>query len=390
MDKNKAQKIIEKHCLVPGSISRKILNAIINNNPIEKKLYAKFTSTQKINNLRKLYQEIKIHYVSGHIEQTRYWVFHKILDDMYVTAHHNNFPRINNLRLSLLSLLLRKANTQFDSRLIQEYPFLSKIPKKIVSALDAFMQQAKAIYPSQQTMQQIVDWIFSCKNKNESNIFIPICPDYATELTGDTCCPYRHTFATLGCGLGPVALRILDILPMLNKMLSVLDISPAITVGIADFEAFSTNNLKAFGLTEKEFLDRVIASKNQFEEKSLVKTIRITDLAEGKNSWIELLKTIKDKFAYSDFGSALINEDLLLDIAKKRKALYTRWYGEKSSLQEYVPIILEQGSDYSAMGAFISQKLKNCLIIGADASVFVPFYGFSKSMPVLYLEKNYC
>lgn len=391
MEKHKAHSIMEKYHLVPGPISRKILDAIIKDVSIHEESYSEFVSTEQINDLRKRYKDQQKKLVNAVKKRPRYWTFYKILCDMYpaTTVESLLFPRIYNLRLSFLSLLLGKTDIDVDLTFTKKYLFFD-LPKRTARILTSFLGEAKAIYPKQQDMQKILEWLSLNQSGNESTIFIPICPDYAVESTGNINCPYRHTFDALGFGLGPVALRILDVLPLLKSMLDALNIFPSIVIGIADFEAFSANNLKSFNLTEQEFLSRVTKSKEEFEKKSCVAVIRITDLAGDKQNWLKHLNAIRAEFSRGNFGSAHINHNVLLDITKKRKALYTRWYGEKSSIEAYIPIVLDQGAEYATMGAFIAKELVNCLIIGADANVFVPFYSYAKPMATLYLEKNYC
>jgi len=68
---------------------------------------------------------------------------------------------------------------------------------------------------------------------------------------------------------------------------------------------------------------------------------------------------------------------------RKRKLLYER-------IAEYLPIALQQASDYAPMGALISKKYIKRLVLGADNDIFAAFYSFIIKIPTLYLKRNYC
>jgi hypothetical protein len=252
------------------------------------------------------------------------------------------------------------------------------------------MEKIEAIYPTHSEMQRIIDWFSLSISGRETTIFIPICPDYSVEPLTNSRHLFRHTFSSLGSGNGLIAQRIINALPIFYETFTKLNIQPKIVIGIADFEAFSESTLKRVNLTKNEFLNKVDLSRIAFSNEANLPTFMMTDLFGGVNSWINCVNNIKKSFKNGYFGAGNISTETLLNIAKKRKLLYNRWFGGKNCLEEYIPIVLEQGADYAAMGSFIAEKLKNCLVVGADNEILAPFYSFVKPISTLYLKRYYC
>jgi hypothetical protein len=380
-----------------------VLRSIVNNEMLEKEIYQEFLPNEQFDRLKKLYHNKKIELDKKEEEYPKYLPFYLIISDKFPNFKWNikcniagkfliilNMPRVNNLRPSLLSLLLEKVDDDADSTISRKYPCSYDLPKVVIAALSRFMDMTEAIYPAKNEMQKIIDWLLLSLKGEETTIFIPICPDYSVEPLTNSSYRFRHTFDSLGSGIGQIAQRIIEILPALNKMLHELKIQPEIISGIADFEGFSEGTLKRVNLTLEEFLERVNLSRLAFSEKTGLHTLMITEMFGGKEKWIEYVRYIKKAFQQNDFGLTGINADKLLNIAIKRKPLYDRWYGKKGLLERYLPIVLEQGVDYAAMGSLVAQQLKNCLVLGADNNVMAPFYSFVRQVPTLYFKRYYC
>lgn len=404
MDRHTANQIIETHQLIPGRISKNILLSIVNKTEIHPDKLPSGISIEQIKTLRHLYEE-----KAKEIDLSsapRYLPFYHIIQDKMpnfsweVESNANkkswvnfNGPRINNLRPSLLSLLLEKINSDHDTHLHRKYRCINQLPLTAIHAFENFILDTEALYPSEEDMQTIITWLLACLSGSESTIFIPICPDYSYELTGDPSCPAKHTFDTLGTGNGLIAQRILSVLPLLKKFLTTLNLKVNIVAGLGDFEAFSEDNLTRLKLSKQEFLRRVKCS-----QESLIKAcpiedvtvIMITDLCDETTSWEYLIQTIRNQFEKNDFGKTQITKKTLLEMAEKRSSLYSRWYGKRNVLEEYIPIALTQGLEYAAMGMLIAKHYQNCLVLGADNEVMRYFYSIEKTIPTLYLKRFYC
>ncbi len=301
-------------------------------------------------------------------------------------------PDVGKLRPSLLSLLLGRVDISQNTILHKKYQCINQLPTPLIKKIDLFMQTADVIYPTEEEMLLIVNLIKSSMKKNNLTVFIPICPDYSVEPTKNPTCPFRHTFNSLGDKNGQIAQRILNVIPSIRELLDAIGLKTNIIVGMADFEGFSEENLKRVGVSKPEFIKRVNHSRYSFlrECKEVVSSVMISDWAGGEERWISLVNWLKKKFALADFGECKINQKILLEIADKRRQLYSRWYGEKNSLSGYVPIVLNQGAEYAAMGYLLAEKIERCLVIGADNNVMKYFYSFSKPIPTLYLKRFYC
>ena len=279
-----------------------------------------------------------------------------------------------------------------DSELHRKYHCVDSLPASLVQELSTVMKQLDVIYPTEQEMQLITNWLLKGIRGETLTIFSPICPDYSVEETGDPRCPYRHTFNQVGSGIGAIAHRLLKAYPYLESMLTKHGIKLNIVVGLGDFEALSESNLKRVNVTQEEFLNRCQKSKTAFENACLVPTevYMITDLCDGHQAWLDTFEHFKNRLHKQDFGQSNLTREKLLTIVEKRKNLYDRWFGKKDTLEEYLPYAITQGAEYAAVGAIISKCRDNCFVLGADNDAMAPFYSIEKTTPTLYLERYYC
>jgi hypothetical protein len=402
MKSDLAYKIMQRHNLIPGKSSRKVLNAIINGEEIARENLPDDVGYDQIINLREQYYK-KITELKDEKPVPRYLPFYHIIKDTFPsfvwnsdnTLNDNRLfyihaPRVKNLRPSLLSLLLNKVDEEKDTFLHRKYQCIDRLPNSIISILDQFMKQARIYYPPEKEMAEIVN-ILCCGLKGDKlTVFIPICPDYAIEYTGDPRCPVKFTFNDLGCGNGIIAQWILGAIKNLAETLESCNIRAECVVAMADFEAFSEGNLKTFGITKEEFLRRAHLSAQAFKNACPINAnvIMFTDLC-NEQKWLEQMEFIKKMFTRRDYGFSAIDRNILLNIVTKRKSLYSRWYGEKSSVDDYINIALDQGMMYAAMGAVLNERYKNYFVFASDNKVMRYFYSVAKRTPTLYLKKEY-
>lgn len=390
---------------IPGAVSRVILDSITQKNICDHALLKQYDITEnEIIGLRSEYldqaSKYKIvkknprHYLFYQILKEQYpeisWRF--FIDDLGKSQVASNFPLVDSMRPSTLMMLLGRVRLIEINALFEKYPFIRSIPQEQLKLIESLFQEVKAVYPTEKHMQQILDWISLLQRGEDGSVFINICPDYAVEPTGENERPYRHTFASLGDGVGQIAKRITKTLPAIVKFFNALHIKPTITVGIGDFEAFSAATLKQVGVTEKEFLSRVSSSLAKFKlacEPILVKTIFISELCGGKQKWLSLVEKIRAGFHENNFGNAGVDTTTLIDIAIRRSCLYSRWYGRQDSIEAYLPIATYQAAEYAAIGSCVTENYDNCLVIGADSALFGDFYSYIEAIPTLYLRRFY-
>lgn len=392
-----ANNIMQHHHLVPGKISKVILNKIICDEKINQSDLPENITLLQIDQIRKLYQSKKIEFPSGQIKP-RYLPFYHIIKDKYPSFiwnidfpnTHLYAPRVSNLRPSLLSLLLELVSEERDTFLHRKYSCTSELPDSIANYLDKFMKQSNLYYPPEKEMQEIVKLLTVGLNNNKLTIFIPICPDYAFKYTGNPQCPVEFTFTELGCENGIIAQWILSALKNVAEFFNNCSIEVEFVVAMADFEAFAEENLKTFNITKEEFLRRNFLSKEAFKKACPIsaKVIMFSELCDEKN-WLSHIETVRNRFAQRDFGASDIDRNLLLTVVDNRKALYRKWYGEKESLDDYIQVALNQGMMYAAMGMVISEHFENCLVFAGDNKVMRYFYSVTKKIPTLYLNKKY-
>jgi hypothetical protein len=402
MNSESAAKIIENYHLIHGKLSRKILNAILKDEEIMQENLPAGVNDDQIKVLRKLYKE-KLTELKNKTITHRYLPFYYIIKDhipsfiwnlddtlKYKRDVHVYGPRVKNLRPSLLSLLLGRVAEETDTLLHRKYQCVDKLPPLIVKALDNFMKQSEVYYPPEKEIAEIVNWLLRGLNGDKLTIFVPLCPDYAADYTGNPRCPVNFSFNDLGCGNGIIAQWLLSPVKNFADMLEHCHIQVEFIVAMADFEAFSEGNLKKFGITKEEFLRRVYLSAKAFKNACPINAnvIMFTDLC-NESKWSMQIESIKKMFAEGNYGLSGINRTLLLDIVQKRKPLYCRWYGEKQSSDEYIDIALDQGMMYAAMGIVLSERYKNCLVFAADNKVMRYFYSFANRIPTLYINKKY-
>src|SRR5579872_1162708 len=286
-----AYNIIKQNRLIPGKFSRIILNKIILDEDIKQEELPANVNQNQIRELKILYQA-KLAELQENQKRPRYLPFYHLIKDKYpgfVWNSDNDLyaPRINNLRPSLLSLLLGLVSEENDRLLHRRYSCITNLPNSIVKFFDKFMKQSNIYYPPENEMKEVVKLLSIGLNKNKLTVFIPICPDYAFRYTDNPRCPVEFTFSELGCGNGIIAQWILSIIKNLAEFFEECGIEAEFVVAMADFEAFSEENLKIFGITKEEFLKRTFMSKEAFKKACSIpaNVIMFTELCNEKN-WL--------------------------------------------------------------------------------------------------------
>ena len=400
MDRCKAKSIVQEQKLIDSELSRKILWAIAHNTEIPDVDLPAGITPKQIEQLRHDYKQQASNNPTL-IGQPRNRIFYELLankfPDFSWECRGDNVifraPKVGYLEPSLLSLLLLPIAANNHSYLQERYPCLAQLPHALVTAIDVLFQQLQVIYPSKEEMANIVRWLQRGLQGERLQLFSLVCPDYSVVSTGDPLCPYLHTFNELGAGVGLIAKRALAAYPLIATVLQQFDIKllkPV--VALADYEILAESGLTRLGLTHEEFLARLHSSRNALTELSEIEIENpmITNLCDGYDSWRQLHRKYHTQFMQSDFGAAKLNQKRLLAMVKTRKALYDRWHGQRNNLQEYISLLLDQAAEYAAVGEIINRCYDNCLVLGADHSVFEPFYKIKQITPTLYLKRFYC
>jgi hypothetical protein len=397
MDGQFAKEIIQKKRLISGEVSKKILSAIRHQCKIDLTLLPKEIPATKIVQLQKIYDESigENQHQQGYPRNN---IFYNIIKSKIPTFTWEirgknvvfNIPKIANLEPSLLSLLL--MDIKFDnSSTMHPYSSLKELPKSFLYEVVQLFEKIQVIYPDKENMQRIVTWLNAGLSGETLYIFSLACPDYSVEATGDSQCPFRHTFNEVHSGIGIIARRILNAVPIIKHSFAKFNIDFIPILAMADYEILTEANLKTLKISSDEFLKRIESSRNSFKKNCSIhiETPHVTELCGGYEKWKDIHSCFRDRFKKNDFGAARINEKIINEILTARKKLYARWYGFKEKIEEYLPILVEQGAEYATVGEIVSRTYKNCLILGADHSVFAPFYNINQPIPLLYLKRFY-
>lgn len=362
---------------------------------------------EEIKKIRALYTQ-KLEQIPALKGQPRYFHFYHMLKDKIpeiawnIKGHKNgrpivnfNLPLLENLQPSILSILLDRVTIASGvPKLLYKYKSAGLLSENTLNSLEKFIHNTNAILPTETNMGRLAEWITTAQSGKQSTIFIITCPDYSAEPIGHSQKMYRHTFKSLGSGIGQIAKRILNILPDLKMLLEDLEIKPTIVTSIADYEAFSEGTLKRMNLSKSEFLKKVDQSRLTFEQHANkilnLNSFMFTDLCGGEDPWLNKVEEIKACFEQKKFGYSSVDSTIFLTIAKCRKNLYQNWFNLGNCIEKYLQVALNQAVEYATIGFYITRNYPNCLVLGADSVEFAEFYNFNKTVPNLYFKRFYC
>jgi hypothetical protein len=302
-------------------------------------------------------------------------------------------PHVETLLPSLASLLLGRTVGVEDEvsgywRRVRAFEEELRVYE---GPLQTVLMALEAIPPSDNNLRRSLEWIRMGMNGEKITVFIPVCPDYATEPIANSARPYRFTFDGIGSGAGLVGERVVQILPRFLEATSRLGIAVKIFVGGGDFESLSAANLRRIGVDKEVFQERVKEGLQAIERRveSRIHTLGIMDLCGGEEAWMKLTSQFRIMMANGDFGKSGLAYHDLLSIVDSRRALYTRWFGAVRTRTSHLYTLLEQAAEYAAMGWLAENRLSRCLVFGADHFAMVPFYGLASAVPVVYAERTY-
>lgn len=384
---------------ISGEISKAILGAIQRQQDVEVTVLANVGLSQAaFLSLQAEYAEIrKLKY--PHQFFPRNLIFYEMIQkrvpafSWQVREHHVDMtrPKLNKRDVSLLSLLTQKLDFDAPTSLRTQYPMLAHLPESQDSIIAELLANLQIIYPDRAMMKQVIAWLDRGLLGEPLSVFSLVCPDYSVEPTGNVYHSFKHTFKEVGGGIGLVAKRILDALPLIDCAFKQLGVNFTAIVAMADYESLSEANLKNLGVSSRTFLSRLESSRKAFVNYSKVpiQAVNILELCGGETRWLALCSDFQKAFAERKFGATVLSEKTLLEMVKARKSLYSRWYGPKQHDSEYLDILLNQAAEYAVVGKIVLEHYPNALVLGADHSVFGPFLNVPAPLPVLYLKRFY-
>lgn len=223
--------------------------------------------------------------------------------------------------------------------------------------------------PKGPVLNSTADWLVSATAGAESDFFLFVCPDWATQQG-------RYTFSGLGTGVGLVAQRALNALPHLWRFCQESGIAnPRFTVAIGDFEGDSEAACSRIGIDSAEFRYRCRLSQEAFAQALEVRCPEMlsrcsfpfaTELAGGITAWQACLGEAREAIAEGLEKSLKVTSKEVAEIVDARRSLYERWYGEGCDARA---ILSGQLPEYGALGAIAMRVSRNPLIVGIDHAV---------------------
>ncbi len=159
---------------------------------------------------------------------------------------------------------------------------------------------------------------------------------------------------------------------------------------MADYEILSEATLNKLKISKDIFLQSIESSVQAFKTTSpQIDSFMLTQLCDGLTNWQNLYTHYRERFRQGDFGKSKLTTEKLIEIATSRQDFYERWFGPQNSFEDYISILLDQGAEYAVVGNLVAKHYPNCLIMGADSSLFAEFYCIDKRIPSLYLKRYY-
>lgn len=327
--------------------------------------------------------------------------YHRVIDaDGSRRVLFEHYPLVRGCSPTLADLVREAIREPGSRRILQIDNFTPTIQRKadILSDIpfgDEFIAALlglPAMVPPRKIMRKINALLKHGSNGGQITIFCPVCPDYATQATGDPQRPFEYTFNGLGEGIGLVAQRILKAIIPLAEFFLANDINAKFVVSIGDFEVMSQATLDRVGLDREEFIRRVRMSQRAFAAAcpnwiQLETPLMMTDLFA--QTWEPALEKARAAVARHDFGALKVTPSDFEKMCAARRPLYQRWYGNDVDAHK---VFLEQIPEYMATGYLVEKNFENVLILGADSVAMATFLQGLTTIPraVVYLRSaNY-
>lgn len=394
MDAEKAQEIIVNNNLIPKKESKKLIKSLFRGVDIDLEVLQKYKISREDYSAVRAEIKRRKNDSLGCISRPRNKVIYDIISEKYPQFKWELDvevkvlpPKIYRIKPSLSSLLFNKVpHNAGSTKIHSNYHAASRLPTDVVADLDSLFNKMHMGRCSQRDMWNLVEYIREGARQKPFSIVIPICPDYSHIRVGPGD-RYKYTFTSLGDGIGVVARHAISIVHLVCEFLSKHKISAHITLISGDFEALSRDNCFRLGITKREFMDRVKGSSKKIGEEltyNNVKSRVFSDYLNLENEWLSLCRKYKDIIRQREGDE----RDQYKDILSSRRPMYENWY-PKLSDNDYMDLLLSQGSEYAAMGEIFNKNFDRPIVIGVDHFVMREFYLASTAMPVIYTKKIY-
>lgn len=405
MHREDAWDIISRHSLVGRKASKEFLSQIAENKPQIDPIFENLLTQDEFERLKRHYAEklaeLNNSDKNGMPRNLPFYLMVKdILPDFSWEVQTDstgenqrclvklNCPHVEGLRPTLTSLLLHLVDQEARSDLHKSYKEVYALDSDTVHQLSEFLRKVNTVRLTSEQMSALVGWIQRGMSGESSTILTPICPDYAHETLGQSL--YRFTFDGIGMGVGVTAKRLVSSIDDVHQFFHQIGTRFRHIAAIGDFEAFSSENCKRVGVSQVQFIAHLVESQNALKQatNASLEVPLFTELCGGAENWKKMYGEILAEFRQGNFGETGIDQNWLEAIARARKPLLQRWYGQLTNdlLKETV---IRQGAEYATMGAVALEYLGNPLILGVDHAKMAPFYSFKKKTPVLYLTSSY-
>ncbi len=300
-----------------------------------------------------------------------------------------NGPRVAGRRVPLLSLLLEqekvRSNVDKDpfAEAFENTPFTRVQVDRIREVLSSGIFRA----PSRAALRTLALRFSQAAAGNRLTLFSPVCPDYSYEPLPNG--RFQYTFESLGDGIGLVARRLMENLPVMVDLVGSLGLDCDVVIGAGDFEGYDQSNVARLGVDQNQFVERVRRSCERIVAGMPIPVEHrlIGEMVGGQADWEsamqEAIARLEKKSSDGD------EREYMLAAIRARKRLYTQWYGVRDRDADFLPLLIRQAAEYALIGKCVGETFECPVVIGFDHHVMSHFYSEYRPVAAIYTDCIY-
>ncbi len=298
-------------------------------------------------------------------------------------------PHINFARPTLLTLLTCSARGDLSTtpQLMTRYPALRRMPQDMMVEFESILKNQSFFLPDEEYIATVAELLIRGLQGEEITLVSPVCPDYGYERIRDS---YRYTFDQLNDGVGLVAQRIIQVLPVLQDFFQRHGIQSRLVIAAGDFEGLDDATLTRVGETRASFQEKMERSQTAILNAlgRPAESVFLVKMAGGEEAWNNHVHLAKAELEKENLPGHMSMKVDLNSILAARMPLYRAWHKDRTRT-ELEQVLLHQCAEYATMGLLFNTQWRNSMVIGGDHNRMMPFYWLHQRIPVLYLKRIY-
>ena len=277
----------EENLIIDSKISKSVLKSIVEFKDID-------FSKLKINNLKNTINSLKKKYIIKKKKQKgqlnyKYEIFWKIVEDRY-KKKFILVKRSQNKKEDKFNIIFSDfaATLGFIPSLLSLLLFEKEI--KDILKYDQFFRELLRVGDFENiSLKQKTKLINSIK-KGKIDMITPLCPDYEHVYIGLGL--YKYTFNKLNSGLGLIGNRLSKLINKIHNLLKNYKIKFNHYAYYGDFESYSNEICQRVGCNEKEFINKLLLSKEKMEKstKGIHSVGLLVNDLSSKKLWLQNCK----------------------------------------------------------------------------------------------------